>query len=67
MSSNALSHAVMPYGTFTGHKISSLPARYLYHLWTNGQFREKDNPSSVVHIYIKANLKKLKKQHPGNW
>lgn len=56
---------VMPYGTFTGLPMDSVPARYFHYLWTNGNFREKDKPDSVVHKYIVLNMEILKEQTPG--
>ncbi len=53
------------YGTFTGELMSSLPARYLFHLWTNGQFQERNRPESKVHQYIVANTQQLNKEHPS--
>lgn len=58
---------LMPYGSFRGELMDTIPARYLHHLWTNGEFKEKNQWGSFVHKYIKANLKRLKKQCPGKW
>ena len=55
---------LMPYGTYTKRWMSTLPAIYLHHLWTNGHLCERAQ-EGPVHDYIEANLDQLSRETPG--
>ena len=59
----------MPFGKYERNrenkKMQDVPASYFHYLWTNGL---RNDATSDVAQYIRANLEALKKEHPdGIW